>query len=724
MGLFPAGSFGLEAVWNRPLGIGYSGIAVQDGIAVTMFADGEIDWLTAGEARTGKELWRYEIGAMYAAHDGSEGGPVGMPVIDDGVVYGLGAKGQLFAVKLKDGKEIWSLRIDEKFGARAPDYGFTSTPLLIDDLLFLQAGGDEGRSLIGFEKSNGKLRWSVGDDMVGYQSPILVDFGRTRQIVAVTNSRVLGLDPEKGELLWSHDLDEAEDGYATAVVLDGGSFLLTGQPESKAYDLVYTLFEAKKKKDNTEGWKLQEAWASTHLKGSLATPVLLDGHLVIFGNDGNLVAVEASPEGYIEKARVKVSEAGTYTYPSYDDGLFFVRNTTDFAAISVGMAPSVNTAAAEQAEPRNDFERFVRQVEQADDKRLLVDDFMNAQIGFPIVENDRWVHFLYRGDVDDIAISGTMAEFMTEDVMERIEGTDLYYISYSIEPGARLEYQFNVDFENQQPDPMNPRRVAADDGDLSEVITSGWRSPGYLRAYQGEQPGKLDSFTMTSEILESERSVDVYLPWGYDDDERYPLLVLEEGQNWLGKAHLVNTLNQMIGRKIAPVIVAFLRQPEGTERDELGGEKTAEHIRMLTEELLPRLEEKYRIRSEPAARAIAGIGSGALVATYAAVERPDLFGHAAGLSFYLANPEAAGLLDAIATAGDGDETAFWIAWNLYEIRREEWNVDLARDSRRVAQALDSGGFTVESREVVDSAGWGGWRVRAGEFLERFYPLKR
>jgi hypothetical protein len=81
-------------------------------------------------------------------------------------------------------------------------------------------------------------------------------------------------------------------------------------------------------------------------------------------------------------------------------------------------------------------------------------------------------------------------------------------------------------------------------------------------------------------------------------------------------------------------------------------------------------------------------------------------------------------MDAIATAGDGDKTAFWIAWNLYEIRRAEWNVDLARDSRRVAEALESGGFTVESREVVDSTGWGGWRVRAGEFLQRFYPLKK
>jgi len=764
-GLFAAEGFGLEVAWNRTLGIAYSGIAVQDGVAVTMFADGEIDWLIAVEAATGKELWRYEIGAMYAAHGGSEGGPVGMPVIDDGVVYGLGAMGHLFAVNFKDGKEIWSLRIDEEFGARAPSYGFTSTPLLIDDLLFLQAGGDEGRSLIGFDKSNGKLRWSVGDDKVSYQSPILFEQIKTRQIIAVTNSRVLGLAPDDGKVLWSHDLDVAEgneDGYATAVLLGGGAFLLTGQPESKAYRLVYVEYEAKKKKDSSVGFRVEEHWTSTQLKGSLATPVLhdghlygfdaefltcldastgervwksrppggrglvlIDGHLVIFANDGSVVAAEATPEGYVEQARVKVSEAGSYSYPSYDDGRFFVRNTTDFAAVSVGAASSAGSATDARGEPRNEFERFVQEVEQADEKSLLVADFMNAQVGFPVVEGDRWVHFIYRGEIDDIAISGTMIEFRTEEVLERIEGTDIYYISYPIEPGARLEYRFNVDFENPQTDPLNPRRVAADDGELSEVITSGWRSPGYLRAYQGDQPGTLDSFTFASEILENERSVDVYLPWGYDDgDQRYPLLVLEEGADWLDKGQLANTLNQMTGRTIRPLIVAFLRQPEETQRAELGGDKTAEHVRMVTEELVPQLDRKYRTRTEPGARTIAGIGSGALTATYAAVERPDLFGNAAGLSYYLASPEAAGMMDAIAAADAGAKARFWIKWNLYELRRAEWNVDLAADSRRTAAALEASGFEVEATEVVDSTGWGGWRIRAGELLMRFYPLKK
>jgi outer membrane protein assembly factor BamB/enterochelin esterase-like enzyme len=750
-GLFPDEGFGLEIAWNRPLGVAYSGIAVAGGRAVTLFADGEVDWLTAVDAGTGEELWRYEIDAMYAAHDGSEGGASSMPVIDDGVVYGLGAKGHLFAVRLDDGQEIWSQRIDEKLGARAPSYGFATTPLVVGDVLFVQSGGTEGRSLAGLDKRTGEILWSTGEDAVGYQSPILATLAGSEQIVAVTNGRVLGLVAQTGEVLWSHAFgeEEGEDGYATPVLLGDDRFLLTGQQESKAYQLRKT----------EDGFEVVELWTTRDLKQSLATPVLhedrlygfsgefltcvdpsngekvwksrppggrglilVDGHLVIFANDGSVVAVEASPEGYLERARVKVSEAGSYTYPSFADGTFFVRNTKDLAGLTVGAAGPTEPLVADVAAPRNAFERFVRKVAEADDKRLLVDDFMVSQPGFPVVEDDRWVHFLYRGEVEDIAVTGNMVEFQVEEPLERIEGTDLYYRSYAIEPGARWEYQFNVDFDNPQPDPLNPHRVAGMQGDLSEVATSGWKRPDHLRPYEGGHPGRLESFTLASEILGNEREIDVYLPAGYDEGgQSYPLLLVSDGKDWLAKGHLPNTLNHLIGHGVAPVIVAFVEMPHGAGQAEAGGEKSADHVRMLADELVPELDRKYRTRTGPEARGIVGIATGALTAAYAAAERPDVFGHSGGLSFYLPNPEAPALMEAISESDAEAKARFWVVWNRYELSRADWNVDLGRDSRKVAEALEANGYAVVGREVLDGAGWGSWRIRAGELLMEMFP---
>jgi len=61
-GIFDRGPFGLERAWSRPLGSGYSGIAVADGRLVTMVADGGSDYVVALDARTGGERWRSVLG--------------------------------------------------------------------------------------------------------------------------------------------------------------------------------------------------------------------------------------------------------------------------------------------------------------------------------------------------------------------------------------------------------------------------------------------------------------------------------------------------------------------------------------------------------------------------------------------------------------------------------------------------------------------------------------
>ena len=750
--IFTDEAFGLDVAWSRPLGLAYSGIAVADGRAVTMFADGEFDWLTAVGARTGEEFWRYKIDAMFPKNGGSEGGAVSTPVIDGDVVYGLGAKGHLFAVRLEDGREIWSLRIDEQLEARRPNWGFATTPLVVGGVLFVQTGGEEGRSLTGFDKRTGKVLWSTGDDVVGYQSPILATLAGREQILAVTNKSVYGIVPETGAVLWSHEHGTAvgDDGFSTPVLLGEDRLLLTGQLGSKA-------FRIEKAED---GFEVEVLWTSKDIERSLATPVyygghiygfdgdfltcvdpatgekvwksrppggrgliLVDGHLVIFANDGQVVVVEASPDGYEERARTPVSDSGGYTYPSFADGFILVRNTRDIAGVTVGAAPPAVRDVAAGIPPRNNFERFVRKVRQIANKRLLVDDFMVSQLRFPVIENGKWVHFVYRGDAEDVAVTGSMTEFQVEEPLERIEGTDLYYRSYPIEPGSRWEYRFNVDFDNLQPDPLNPRRVPGDEGDLSEVVTPPWEQPAFIKPYEGQKPGRLESFKLVSEALGNEREIEVYLPPGYDQgNERYPLLVVNDGKPWLDKAQLPNSLNHLIGRRVAPVIVAFVEQPRPTMRDEFGGAKSGDYVRMLADELVPMLDERYRTLTDPEARGVMGVVTGALMAAYAAVERPDVFGKAGGCSAFLGYPFVEEFLREMESAGAKEKPSFWIVWAHHDLSREDWGVDLARDSRRLAEALDASGYPVQAWEAMDSAGWGGWRIRAAEVLQGFFPL--
>ena len=90
--------------WRARLGSGYSGVAVADGRAVTLFSDGSRDVLAAFDAATGREAWRVPVAEAHKGKDGSFDGPVSTPAVDRGRVFALGPRGDLMAVDLKTGR--------------------------------------------------------------------------------------------------------------------------------------------------------------------------------------------------------------------------------------------------------------------------------------------------------------------------------------------------------------------------------------------------------------------------------------------------------------------------------------------------------------------------------------------------------------------------------------------------------------------------------------------
>ncbi len=161
----------LELAWERPLGSGYSSISVAGGVAVTMYADGEFDQLVALRAESGEELWTYEIAPTHRQeHAETADGPLGTPTIHDRVVYGVGPRGDLFAVDLADGQPLWSLRIDEQLGARAEQFGFATSPIVVAGTLIVPTGAGDGRSTCGLDPETGDVRWCHGSDPVGRSS--------------------------------------------------------------------------------------------------------------------------------------------------------------------------------------------------------------------------------------------------------------------------------------------------------------------------------------------------------------------------------------------------------------------------------------------------------------------------------------------------------------------------------------------------------------------------
>lgn len=357
-------TIGLKKAWSVPLGPAYSGIVVSGGRVVTMFSNGEKDWMAALDAETGREIWRYDIGAAYKGRQSAEDGPRSTPVIDDGVVYGLGPRGKLFALDLGDGSRIWATDLRSRFGSTPPAHGFTTSPLVEGNVLVVLAGGSRKRSIAGIDKRTGKTLWTQLSYKVEYQSPVLMTLAGRRQIVIADRNIVAGLVPETGEVLWTQDIRGLGTGHGPqASYLGGNRFLI------KFYETI-AVFELQKTGD---GYALRKIYRAQEFKKSYLAPIqhdgylygfnssfltcanaetgeevwksrepegqamiVVDGHLVILARDGFVVVAQATPEGYREKARVQVLERDSMTWPSFAGGKVYVRSMEQIGAASIG----------------------------------------------------------------------------------------------------------------------------------------------------------------------------------------------------------------------------------------------------------------------------------------------------------------------------------------------------------------------------------------------------
>ncbi|HXV77180.1 MAG TPA: PQQ-binding-like beta-propeller repeat protein [Candidatus Polarisedimenticolaceae bacterium] len=744
----------LELAWTAPIGSGYSGIVAADDRVVTMYSADGTDWVAAHEAKSGKVIWRHSLGDAYPGRDGADDGPLSSPLIDEGRVHALGPRGTLYTLRLDDGKELWQVKLTTEFGSIEPDFGFTTTPLVEGKVLILQTGGPRGKAISGLDKKTGRPVWSLGDDKVDYQSPATLTLAGQRQVVAVSGKRLQGIEPSNGKILWSHDLgEEAYVESASPTPAGTDRFLIFSRGEAVVFELG----------KSSDGFGLKEVFRTKDLGGTYALPVfhdghlygfrnqflscvnadsgelvwksrppggrgliLVDGHLVVFGAEGNVVVAEATPAGYREQAKLKVLEGSGYTWPSFAADRIYVRNLDTLVAVTVTAGSAGDAPESVGATPAadHDFGRWVASVESSADAAAMIDEFMKRHEQLPVVEGN-WVHFIYRGEVTDIAVFGTMIPTANPDAMTRIAGTDLYHASYELQPAGRWEYTFVVDYDQRVPDPHNPRTAPSLRGDerVSVVTTAGYVEPSYLGAADANARGTLETVQFDGEKYGDARELTVYLPRGYADGDRaYPLLIVHEGPDWLEKGLMVNSLDNLIGTTITPLVAVFV-PPADEWWLEAGGSQTDAYARMLAEELVPWLSQKFRLIDEAQARAVMGSRNYGLAAAYVAWRYPRVFGNVAVQSVALGLGAEAELFGMIERA-DGDPKRVYLDWNRYEYRNPDSGVDIAADNRRLAEVLERSGTPFSGGEVLDSYGWGGWRARTDRLLATFFPTSR
>jgi outer membrane protein assembly factor BamB len=353
-------------LWRRPIGPGWSSFAVDGDLFFTQEQRGNDEIVAAYRLSTGKPVWRHRDAVrFYESNAGA--GPRGTPTLVNGRVYAFGATGVLNALDAGTGAVLWARDVSADTAVQIPQWGFSSSPLILDDIVVVAAEG----KLAAYDSGSGKPRWFGPAEGFSYSSPHLVTIDGVPQILQLRAGGATSVAPATGAVLWRHEFPGGAI-VQPAITADGNilinSIVPTGGQGIRRLAITHKSGE----------WMVNERWTSTGLKpyfndfavhnghafgfdGSILSSIDLadgkrkwkggrygDGQLVlladqglllVLSDEGALALVSATPDEFKELARFKAIEGKTWNHPVLVRDILLVRNGEEMAAFRLTTAP-------------------------------------------------------------------------------------------------------------------------------------------------------------------------------------------------------------------------------------------------------------------------------------------------------------------------------------------------------------------------------------------------
>jgi outer membrane protein assembly factor BamB len=346
-------------IWRRPIGPGWSSFAVHGDLLYTQEQRGDDEVVSCYRVSTGEPVWRHRDPIRFYESNGGAG-PRATPTLSHGRVYTLGATAVLNALDAATGKVVWSHNAATDTGRKTPEWGFTSSPLVVDDIVIVAVSG----TLAAYDAATGKPRW-VGPQHGGsYSSPQLATIDGVAQILLLSAPGAVSVSPADGKLLWEHTWEGGAI-VQPALMADGG--ILINAMSAMGGIATRRLAVAR----GTGGWTVEERWTSNGLKPYYSDFVIHKGHaygfdgsilacidledgkrkwkggrygtgqlvlladqdvLLVTSEDGELALVKATPDQFTELARIPALNSKTWNHPVLIGDRLLVRNGEEMAA--------------------------------------------------------------------------------------------------------------------------------------------------------------------------------------------------------------------------------------------------------------------------------------------------------------------------------------------------------------------------------------------------------
>ena len=314
--------------WQAALpGFGHSSPVAWDGtVYVTSVTGANLEtlWLTALDLATGEEQWRRSWSAseeMESSEMMARAAPT-PAVSEDGLVLFFGS-GDLFAVD-HDGERLWHRDLVAEYGTFTGNHGVGNSVLLNDDLAVVLLARKTYSYLLAVDRETGATRWKTDRAAgVSWSTPMLSPDGR--EIVVSANGSVDGFDPVTCKRLWQ--VPEITSNTTQSPTFAGDLVLVAGGERGANFALRLGLRGTLG--DEAIAWRSpstshfaspvvtahcivwsnkagvvqcvdpssgEERWTHRGAEPQWATPIVADGRIYLFGENGTVEVLRDSAE--------------------------------------------------------------------------------------------------------------------------------------------------------------------------------------------------------------------------------------------------------------------------------------------------------------------------------------------------------------------------------------------------------------------------------------------
>jgi enterochelin esterase family protein len=295
----------------------------------------------------------------------------------------------------------------------------------------------------------------------------------------------------------------------------------------------------------------------------------------------------------------------------------------------------------------------------------------------------------------------------------------IWSYSLSLPRDAYIEY-FLYDPISQERllDPLNRRTVSNGFGDRNNFFYMPDAKPSPFAVRRPDvRAGTVKRYRVGTDYLQDGGERDVYL-YKPPAQGPIPLLIVYDGNDYLRRAQLATSVDNMIAEKrIAPIALAFLQN--GRSRRSVEYFCSDATLNWLDREVLPLARKHLRllkIEDHPGAYGVLGASAGGLMSLYTGLRMPEVFGKVlcqAGV-FEIDGRDFAAV--DLVRYGQGRDLQIWMDVGTLD--------ELLEDNRRMVALLDRRKYNVIYREFSAGHNYTAWRDDIWRGLEAMFPPSR